>query len=138
MLEGVLAHALGLMHHGSAIQIRKLKDHMNEYNIHTFRTVSISYNHNYRSYHWLLRCINWQPDARRNEISILMCLSVDTISHLIFTFFFSFHPRKRICFPLVPEPAVCRPAVAKIHSFTDNFGVVRNISTVVECGCLSG
>ena len=35
MLEGVLAHALGFLHHESAIQICKLKDHMNEYNTHT-------------------------------------------------------------------------------------------------------
>ena len=35
MLEGVSAHALGLMNHRGAIQIRKLKDHMNECNTHT-------------------------------------------------------------------------------------------------------
>ena len=40
MLGGVSAHALGFLHHGGAIQIRKLKDHMNEYNTHTFRTKS--------------------------------------------------------------------------------------------------
>ena len=47
MLEGVSALAMGFLHHGGAIQIRKLKDHTNEYNTHIPNEVSISYNHNY-------------------------------------------------------------------------------------------